>query len=93
MGSFKITALDHIVLNVGDIDRALRFYTEVLGLEGERVELFRENKVGFPSVRINDATIIDLFPRQVVEASRFQKKSTATSIMYAWSLMPAPLPR
>jgi len=64
MGRFKITALDHIVLNVGDIDRALQFYTGVLGLEGERVEQFRAGKVGFPSVRINDATIIDLFPRK-----------------------------
>ena len=41
MGRFKITALDHIVLNVGDIDRALQFYTGVLGLEGERIEQFR----------------------------------------------------
>lgn len=64
MGRFKITALDHIVLNVGDIDRALQFYTGVLGLEGERIEQFRAGKVGFPSVRINDTTIIDLFPRK-----------------------------
>lgn len=64
MGHFKITGLDHIVLNVGDIDRALRFYTGVLGLEGERVEQFRAGKVGFPSVRIDQSTIIDLFPRQ-----------------------------
>ena len=58
----KITELDHIVLNVSDIERSLRFYIEVLGLQGERVEDFRAGKVGFPSVRINDATIIDLFP-------------------------------
>ena len=64
MGKFKISALDHIVLNVGDIDRALQFYTGVLGLEGERVEQFRTGKVGFPSVRIDDNTIIDLFPRK-----------------------------
>lgn len=64
MAGIKITELDHIVLNVGDIDRALSFYTDVLGLEGERVEEFRAGKVGFPSVRINDRTIIDLFPAQ-----------------------------
>ncbi len=64
MGRFKITGLDHIVLNVGDIDRSLRFYTGVLGLEGERVEQFHAGKVGFPSVRINRSTIIDLFPRK-----------------------------
>ena len=62
MEKIKITELDHIVLNVGDIERALSFYTEVLGLKGERVDEFRAGKVGFPSVRINDGTIIDLFP-------------------------------
>jgi catechol 2,3-dioxygenase-like lactoylglutathione lyase family enzyme len=64
MTQIKIIELDHIVLNVGDIDRSLKFYTEVLGLKGERVEEFRAGKVSFPSVRINDQTIIDLFPRK-----------------------------
>ena len=74
MGKFKITALDHIVLNVGDIDRALQFYMNVLGMEGERVEQFRAGKVGFPSVRINDATIIDLFPRKTVDSRPVSEK-------------------
>jgi glyoxylase I family protein len=64
MGKIKITGLDHIVLNVGDIERSLHFYTEVLGLEGERLDEFRAGKVSFPSVRINRQTIIDLFPRK-----------------------------
>lgn len=64
MGKIKIIELDHIVLNVGDIDRSLTFHTEVLGLKGERVDEFRSGKVSFPSVRINDQTIIDLFPRK-----------------------------
>lgn len=64
MAGIKITELDHIVLNVADIDRSLAFYTGVLGLQGERVEEFRAGKVGFPSVRINVETIIDLFPAQ-----------------------------
>jgi len=64
MGKIKIIELDHIVLNVGDIERSLTFYTEVLGLKGERVDEFRAGKVSFPSVRINQATIIDLFPRK-----------------------------
>lgn len=29
----RITALDHLVLTVADLDRTLRFYTEVLGME------------------------------------------------------------
>lgn len=64
MAGIKISELDHIVLNVGDIDRSLSFYTDVLGLEGERVEEFKAGKVGFPSVRINERTIIDLFPTE-----------------------------
>jgi len=74
MSRFKITALDHIVLNVGDIDRALQFYTGVLGLAGERVELFKAGKVGFPSVRVNDSTIIDLFPRKTADARSVSEK-------------------
>jgi len=62
MAPLKITELDHIVLNVCDIHRSLKFYSQVLGLTGERVEEFHAGKVGFPSVRINDRTIIDLFP-------------------------------
>jgi catechol 2,3-dioxygenase-like lactoylglutathione lyase family enzyme len=69
MKRITITELDHIVLNVRDIDRALAFYSNVLGLAGERVDEFREGKVGFPSVRINERTIIDLSPLKGEEAS------------------------
>ena len=75
MKPISITALDHIVLNVRDIDRSLQFYTEVLGLQGERVDEFRAGKVGFPSVRINSATIIDLFPRQNAAADAPEAKT------------------
>ena len=62
MRKIKIIELDHIVLNVRDIDRSLKFYTETLGLQPERVDEFTAGKVSFPSVRITDDTIIDLFP-------------------------------
>jgi glyoxylase I family protein len=58
----RIAQMDHIVLNVSDIDRSLHFYAHVLGLTAERVDDYKSGKVGFPSVRINDHTIIDLFP-------------------------------
>lgn len=57
----QITGLDHIVLLTPDVERALEFYCGVLGLTPERVAEWRAGSVGFPSVRINDATIIDLF--------------------------------
>lgn len=62
MNPVKIVAMDHIVLNVANIERSLEFYTGVLGLAGERIREYRDRKVGFPSVRINDRTIIDLNP-------------------------------
>lgn len=57
--------LDHIVLNVGNVDRALQFYLGVLGLTPERVELYRTGEVFFPSVRINEHTLIDLMPPEM----------------------------
>jgi catechol 2,3-dioxygenase-like lactoylglutathione lyase family enzyme len=59
----RIAALDHIVLNVSDVEASLRFYVDVLGLEGERVEDYRAGRIRFPSVRVNGDTIIDLSAR------------------------------
>ena len=56
----RLTGMDHIVLNVRDVERSLTFYTEVLGLFPERVESWRAGRNGFPSVRLNESTIIDL---------------------------------
>ncbi len=57
--------LDHIVFNVQDIDEMLYFYSSVLGLPTERLEEFRLGQVPFPSLRINEHTIIDLFPKHM----------------------------
>ncbi len=57
--------MDHIVINVVDINSSLRFYTEILDLPGERVEEFNNNQVPFPSVRLSQDTIIDLFPKNL----------------------------
>jgi catechol 2,3-dioxygenase-like lactoylglutathione lyase family enzyme len=55
-------ALDHIVLNVRDAQAAVDFYGRILGLEIERLEKFEHGVVPYPSVRINDETLLDLFP-------------------------------
>ncbi len=59
--SFRITGLDHIVLICRDIEASLEFYCDRLGLEPERVDLWRRGEALFPSVRISPTTIIDLF--------------------------------
>jgi catechol 2,3-dioxygenase-like lactoylglutathione lyase family enzyme len=60
----RVTGLDHIVLNCADVDRSLAWYCEELGLEAVRVEEWRRGDTFFPSVRVNDTTIIDLFPAE-----------------------------
>jgi catechol 2,3-dioxygenase-like lactoylglutathione lyase family enzyme len=64
MAHVRVTGLDHIVLVCADVEKSLDWYTNVLGLEGERVDEWREGKTFFPSVRITPTTIIDLFPRR-----------------------------
>jgi catechol 2,3-dioxygenase-like lactoylglutathione lyase family enzyme len=56
----KVIGLDHIVLNVADVDRSLEWYTDALGLEGERVGEWRIGEAPFPSVRVDETTVIDL---------------------------------
>lgn len=56
----RVTAFDHLVLNVADIERALAFYTGPLGLQPERVEEWRSGQAPFPSVRVSPTTVIDL---------------------------------
>ena len=55
-------ALDHLVLVVSDVERALAWYGRHAGLSGVRVEEWRRDEAPFPSLRIDDATIIDLVP-------------------------------
>ncbi|PZG15810.1 VOC family protein [Nonomuraea aridisoli] len=59
----RVKAFDHLVLNVRDIERALEFYSGTLGLEQERVAEWRAGEAPFPSVRVNESTIIDLVER------------------------------
>jgi catechol 2,3-dioxygenase-like lactoylglutathione lyase family enzyme len=56
----RVTGLDHIVLNVADTERSLAFYLGELGLEPVRVDEWRRGDVFFASVRVDEATIIDL---------------------------------
>ena len=57
--------LDHIVLNVKEMEPMVDFYTRVLMLAPERLEAYRAGQAPFPSVRIDPHTIIDLFPEKL----------------------------
>jgi catechol 2,3-dioxygenase-like lactoylglutathione lyase family enzyme len=56
----RVTGLDHIVLDVADVERSLAFYCGELGLAPERVDEWRRGEILFPSVRVDATTIIDL---------------------------------
>ena len=60
MDELHVVALDHVVLNVADVERSLAFYCGELGLVPERVDEWRRGEVSFPSVRVDVHTIIDL---------------------------------
>jgi catechol 2,3-dioxygenase-like lactoylglutathione lyase family enzyme len=62
--------IDHVVLWVDDPKRALEFYVDVIGLEAVRAHEFHDGKAPFPSVRVNDTTIIDLMGRAMVSFVR-----------------------
>ncbi len=57
-----IVGLDHLVVNTKDVENAVEFYRDVLGMEILRLEEFREGKVGFVSARISAETILDIRP-------------------------------
>ncbi len=52
---FAIKQLDHVVLRVSDLERAIRFYEEVLGCKEER----RVESIGLVQLRAG-ASLIDL---------------------------------
>jgi catechol 2,3-dioxygenase-like lactoylglutathione lyase family enzyme len=56
-----IRAIDHVVLNVADVERSVRWYHDRLGLQPERLEEWRRGEVPFASLRIDEHTLIDVF--------------------------------
>ncbi len=57
MKAIEIRGLDHVVLRVADLERALRFYCDVLGCTEER----RLDALGLVQLRAG-AALIDLVP-------------------------------
>ncbi|MEU3982743.1 VOC family protein [Streptomyces sp. NPDC026672] len=64
------TRLDHVVLWVRDPVAAAGFYERAVGLEPLRVAEYTAGTVSFPSVRVNDETILDLTPLTLADDMR-----------------------
>ena len=56
----RVTGLDHVVLICRDVEASLDFYAGVLGLEAIDADAWRNGQTFFPSVRVDNSTIIDL---------------------------------
>lgn len=59
--------LDHVVLWVRDPVTSAGFYEKAVGLAPVRLAEFADGRAPFPSVRVNDETIIDLMPLSTAE--------------------------
>jgi catechol 2,3-dioxygenase-like lactoylglutathione lyase family enzyme len=57
--TIRVLGFDHFVLITPDVPRILAFYMGTLGLTGVRVDEWRRGDVPFPSVRLDETTIID----------------------------------
>ncbi|MGH9137826.1 MAG: VOC family protein [Acidimicrobiales bacterium] len=62
------SALDHIVLVVTDVERSLAWYTRHAGLTPVNVEEWRAGEAFFPSLRVDENTIIDYVPGEPAES-------------------------
>jgi catechol 2,3-dioxygenase-like lactoylglutathione lyase family enzyme len=60
VAAVQVTGLDHVVLNVADVEASVRWYQEELGLEPLRLEEWRQGRAPFASLRVDEGTIIDL---------------------------------
>jgi glyoxylase I family protein len=56
----RVRELDHVVLRVTEMERSVKWYSELLGLEVLRLDEWRRGEAPFVSVRITSDTIIDL---------------------------------
>ena len=56
----RATGIDHLVIVVSDVRASVAWYRDHLGLEPVRLEEWERGEVLFPSLRVDDHTIIDL---------------------------------
>jgi len=59
--------VDHVVLWVNSPKDSLDFFVDVVGLRPVRAQEFEERTAPFPSVRVNETTILDLMDRKAID--------------------------
>jgi catechol 2,3-dioxygenase-like lactoylglutathione lyase family enzyme len=57
----RVRGVDHLVMNVSDARRSVAWWRDLLGAEPLRVTEWEAGEVAFPSVRLDESTIVDLF--------------------------------
>ena len=58
--AIEVAGIDHVVINVSDAERAMRWYQKHLGFDPERYGEWLSGKAPFLSMRVNELTVIDL---------------------------------
>ncbi|KND38451.1 VOC family protein [Streptomyces acidiscabies] len=71
--------LDHVVLWVRDPVASAGFYARAVGLDPVRLPEFAAGEVPFPSVRVNDDTLLDLMPLTLAPDMRMLPDSAASA--------------
>jgi catechol 2,3-dioxygenase-like lactoylglutathione lyase family enzyme len=75
MATLQVRALDHIVLLSADVERSVAFYRDVLGCAVERLDEWHAGEAPFPSVRLTEATLIDVFPGGVDDCGQLTPRN------------------
>src|SRR4051812_13757080 len=57
----QVLGIDHVVLVTSDVERAVQWYADRLGLVPERLDRWRRGEGLFASLRISPSSIIDVF--------------------------------
>ncbi|MER5939637.1 VOC family protein [Streptomyces sp. NPDC001928] len=71
--------LDHVVLWVRDPVASADFFEKAVGMEPVRLSEFSAGAAPFPSVRLNEETILDLMPLTMAERMKMLPGATESS--------------
>ena len=57
-----LTAIDHVVFRVDDVEAAAAWWRDRFGLATERLDEWRAGEAPFPWIRVSETMILDLWP-------------------------------